>query len=435
MNSEKVRRSLADRSPLPPGAGAVGVNLALASLTTYGFLAVTARTLGPERFAPISVLWSAVFLIVPTCWGPLEAEVGRRLAARSSRELGGRPVARSGAVVACVLGVPVVVTVWSTSGWTADAVFDGQRGVVVVLGCAVGSFAVNHLWRAAMAGNGSFRAYGACVSIDSASRLAAVAVLAAAGVESVVAYAVAVAVSPLVPVLLLRRRGVAVLAGPPESSGDLGRHVVPLIGGQAFAQVLVNGGPIVVAALATQDEQARTSQFLAALVVARIPLFFFQAVQGSLLPALATMEARNDRVGFVRQVRRLLVAVVGTAAVGVVATAALGPAVVRLAFGDEFALGRGDLATLAAGAGWFMVATVLAHALVAMSGHRRVAVGWAVGVAVAGVVVVLGQDLVWRVESGFAAGCTIAAIVHAAHLVRSIARWRESTGGTNMTVS
>lgn len=408
---------------LPPGASAVATNLVAAGATTYGFLALTARVLGPEGHAPLAVLWSAVFFVVPAVWGPLEAEIGRRVAGRAELDLGARPVTRAGVGIALVFGGVIAVVVVASSWWLGDALFSGHPGVAIALALAVIGFAANHLMRAAMAGVGAFGAYGACVSLDSASRLVLAGVLAVAGVREVVPYALVVAVAPVVPVAVLRRRGAAIADGPAERPVDVARSVGPLVGGQVFAQALVNGGPIVVAALATASEQTRASQFLVALVVARVPLFFFQAVQGSLLPALARHEAAGDVAGFRDQLRRLIVLVTGIGLAGTLGAWAVGPAAVRFAFGAEFALGHRDLALLAAGAGAFMIATVAAHGLVALTGHDRVAAGWAVGVLSAAVIVATGDDLLWRVEAGFAGGCAVAAVALGTGLSRSFRRW------------
>ncbi len=408
---------------LPTGASPVAVNLAAAAATTYAFLALTARVLGPEDYAPLSVLWAAVFLAVPSLWGPVEQETGRRVATRHAHGEGAAPVMRAGGRAGVLLGVPVVVAVVVAVPWSAGAFFSGEAGVAAALAVALVAFGANHLLRASLAGVGAFWAYGACISVDSASRLAAAVVLAVAGVDEPVAYAAALALAPLVPVVLLRRRGVATEAGLPDDVTSIVGSVTPLVGGQLAAQTLINGGPIAVAALAAPGEEAVAGQFLAALVIARIPLFFFQAVQGSLLPALATHRAGDDRAGFGRTLIRLLAAIGALAVVATAGAALVGPAVVRLAFGADFALGSADLAMLAAGSGLFMVATVAAHGVIALEGHRAVARGWIAGVVIALVCLAVAADLRWRVEVAMVAGTLASAAAHGAVLGGRWRRW------------
>ena len=397
----------------------------MASATTYAFLAVAARALGPVAYAPVSVLWSALFLVTATIWIPVEQEVARLVGARAARGEGAGPVARAGARTALAVGAPGVALVAVVAVVADGVLFDDRIGVALALVAAVVAFAPNHLTRAALAGNGSFGRYGLCIALDSATRLALALVLAAAGVDEPVPYALVVAVAPLVPVVAFRRRWqVAAQPGPP--SPPLGRRVLPLVGGQAFAQMLVNGGPIAVAILAAPGEEAEAGRFLAALLVARIPLFFFQAVQSSLLPGLARLEAVGDRTGFTALVRRLAALVTALGLVAVVVSWLLGPWAVRLGFGADFALGRRDLTLLAAGASGVMLAHVLAHASIALAGHVRVTVGWAAGVAAALVVLVLVGDLLLRVELALLFGSLLAAAAHAATLGKRLSAWSAS---------
>lgn len=410
------------RGALPPGALAVGAGLVAASATTYGFLAVSARALGPQGYAPISVLWSAVFIVTATVWMPVEQEVARLVGARAARGEGARPVSIAGARTAIGLGLPAVGIVAAVAFAGSEALFGARPGVAAGLVLAVVAFAPNHLTRAALAGTGSFGRYGACIALDSATRLAIAVALAASGVDDPVPYALAVAVAPLVPVVVFRRRwGAAGTAGPPAPA--LHRQVAPLVGGQALAQLLVNGGPIAVALLAAPGEEAAASRFLAALLVARIPLFFFQAVQSSLLPGLARLEAVGDRDGFVGLVRRLVSVVAALGLAAVVGAWVLGPWAVRVGFGADFALDRRDLSLLAAAAAAVMLAHVLGHAGIALAGHLRVTAGWGIGVAVALVVLALGDDLLLRVELALLAGSIAAAAAHASTLLARFQAW------------
>ena len=73
-----------------------------------------------------------------------------------------------------------------------------------------------------------------------------------------------------------------------------------------FAAGLVNAGPIATTLLADESEGEQVTQFGYGVLLARIPLFLFQAVQAALLPRLGRLAARGElrefRVGF----RRLL---------------------------------------------------------------------------------------------------------------------------------
>ena len=86
---------VARRNPLPKGTMAVGVGLILSGITSYGFLSLSARALGPEEYAPLGLLWTAMFLLGPGLFLPVEQEVSRALAERSAQGEGGAPLDRA----------------------------------------------------------------------------------------------------------------------------------------------------------------------------------------------------------------------------------------------------------------------------------------------------------------------------------------------------
>lgn len=58
-------RRLADVRPddyLPTGALAIGAGLMVVGVTGYGFLIVSARSLGVGRYASLSALWSLIVI-------------------------------------------------------------------------------------------------------------------------------------------------------------------------------------------------------------------------------------------------------------------------------------------------------------------------------------------------------------------------------------
>ncbi len=67
---------------LPEGTIPVSVGLIITGATAYAYLILTARVLGPAKYAPLSVLWAMVFLVGPGVFLPLQQEVGRLFAQR-----------------------------------------------------------------------------------------------------------------------------------------------------------------------------------------------------------------------------------------------------------------------------------------------------------------------------------------------------------------
>ena len=407
------------RSPLPEGTLAVGAGLLVSGITAYGFLVLAARALGPEQYAPLGLLWTVVFLVGPGFFLPVEQEVSRALSDRRARGVGGGPLLRRAALLtAIVLGVLLVVVAVS-SPLTLPKLFDDEPLLIVGLALALAGAAAGHLARGACSGQGRFRPYAIFLAADGTVRLLLCAALSIAGIDTPGWYGVAVGAAPLIAVAIAvgRERGL-VTPGPDASWSELSKALVILLVASVLSFTLVNAGPMAIDLLGSESEQAEAGRFLNGLIIARVPLFLFQAVQASLLPRLSAL-AGAGRFEELRAGLRSLLAV--TIAIGAVATAggfALGPEVVRLLFGPDFELDHRTLGLLALSCAAYMVAVALAQAVIALSGHRLVAASWAVGVAAFVVVTAFGADeLFLRVEVGLVAGSSVAALAMAGSLI------------------
>jgi O-antigen/teichoic acid export membrane protein len=144
------------------------------------------------------------------------------------------------------------------------------------------------------------------------------------------------------------------------------------------------------------------------LVIARIPVFLFQGVQAALLPRLSGHAGAGQVGSLAAETRRLVLAILGLSVLATAGASVLGPTVVKIAFGADFALDNRDLALLAAASCIYLLGLTLSQALIALRQQARVAIGWGIGVVVLGVVTLLGSDLLLRVELGFLAGAASA---------------------------
>jgi O-antigen/teichoic acid export membrane protein len=192
--------------------------------------------------------------------------------------------------------------------------------------------------------------------------------------------------------------------------------------GSVLAMALVNGGPIAMKILASHGEDDKVSRFFTAVIIARIPLFLFQAVQAALLPKLSALASagRFDefKVGF----RKLVAVIGGVGVVAVIVATLIGPKAIAILYGSEYDLGHRTVGLLAAGSVLFMLAQAMAQAVIALGGHTRMALCWVVSVVTFIVVTAAGNDLYLRVEIGLLAGSAIACLGMAtlvAQLVRS----------------
>jgi O-antigen/teichoic acid export membrane protein len=422
------RARLARFDVLPTGTIPVAAGLAVSGLTAYGFLAIASRALGPQKYAPLSVLWTLVFLAAPGLFLPLEQEVSRAISARRTRGVGGRAVVLRAAAAGGAVAVLVCVAVAAARGPLVSTLFDGDDMVLVGFVVAVVVYLLYFLARGVLSGNGAFGTYGVLLGVEGVVRVACCAGLALAGVRLTGVYGLDVGLPCLAGVAVAVIAGRGLLApGPPARWAEISHAVGFLVAGSLLGQFLVNVGPLAVKVLARSSETAAPGTFLNGLLIARIPLFFFQAVQASLLPALAALAATGKLAEFRHRLLRLLIGVALVGAASVAGSTLLGPYIVSHFFGSGFVLRHLDMALLATSSSIYMVALALVQAVIALSGHRLVPLGWLVGVlaflATAGAAsaVAPGLDVLLRVEVALVAGSSAALAAMAVLLLRRFA--------------
>lgn len=410
-------------NPLPEGTLEVGIGLVLAGLSAYGFTVVAARALGKTDYAPLSVLWAMVFLAGPGFFLPLEQEVSRALAARRALGLGTGPVVRRAAMFGAVICTLLVAGTLAASPLLVSQLFDHDWLLMLGLLLGMVGYCIELLARGTYSGLGRFRPYSIVIGSEGLVRFLICAGLAVGGVTYAGWYGLALGIAPLVAVAMsLRGQRGLVTEGPDAPWSELSSALGALLAGSVLAMALVNGGPIAMQLLAAKGEDDKVAAFFTAVIIARIPLFLFQAVQAALLPklsALATAGRFDEfKVGF----RRLVAVIGGVGAVAVVVATFVGPKAIEILYGSDYTLGHRTVGLLAAGSVLFMLAQAMAQAVIALGGHTRMALCWAVSVVTFIVFTAAGHDLYLRVEVGLLAGSAIACLGMAAlvgQLVRS----------------
>ena len=400
---------LTTRLGLPQGSLAVGAGLAVAGVSTYAFLALAARALGPSRYGALSGMWGIVFLLAPALYGPFEQEVGRALAARRVHGMGGLSLlTRTAAMLAMLVAVVLIATA-VFSGLLLDRLFDHQLSLLIGFGLAMVGFALANLVKGGLAGIGRFSRYGSVLAAEGVARLVAGVAVAALGAEMAGPYGMVVGLSPFVVLLFLRGERELFEPGPPVQWSELTANLGYLFTGATFASLLVYAGPVAAKALATPAESDDAGRFLATLVVARVPLFLFQAIQVALLPKLSRLAAAGLHREFRSGLNRILGAVVLLGGTTTLGAATVGPFVIGMIFGQDFVLGRFDVAVLGLSTTAYMIALTLAQGLIAYGWHRRAAVGWFLGFLVMALLLVPEAELLMRVERALALGSAAAA--------------------------
>jgi hypothetical protein len=181
---------------------------------------------------------------------------------------------------------------------------------------------------------------------------------------------------------------------------------VAVVGIMFAEQTLMNGGVLVIAASsgAAGLTSGLTGFVFNVMLIVRAPLQLFQAIQTSILPHLAGLEARENPEAFHRAIRttiRAIAAFAGAVALGLLV---IGPAVMTALLGDKgFHYGRLGLAVVGLGMGLHLISGTLNQAALARGRSAIASVAWLVAAALFVVLVATPtiSNEVTRVEVGY----------------------------------
>lgn len=405
------------REAVPEGTFAVGAGLLIAALAAYIFVIVALNSI-PSRssgHSAFGVYWGLIYVAGPGFFLPLEQEVGRAIAHRRARGVGGGPLVARAARLGVILAVFLVVATLALSPILRTKVFKGDELLVVGLAIGFVGFFCMHTTRGTLAGNARFRPYGEMLAAEAIVRLSGAIVLALSGVKTAGPYALCISIAPFCAVafsLRHEKRAELLKPGPPAPYSELSGALGWLLAGSVFMQTLGYAALVSVGLLETHNTKAAAAAFTSAFFVARIPVLLFQAIQGTLLPKLANLAGAGRHRDFRAGLRQLLIIVTAIAVFGTVAAFAIGPQVGKILFKD-FTITHFNLGLLAAASGVFIVALTLSQALLALKGYSPAALAWISGVIIFAIVVTIVHDLNLRVEFGFLCGAVVSAVMTA----------------------
>ena len=410
--------------------GLVGLAVVGSGLLVNAYLAIVARNVSAAEYAYFGAFWSLALVAGFGVFLPVEQETARLL------QVPDRPrgLLRAALLTALSLAAVEVLLAAAAAPWLARALGGHPVSVVAVaVLCLVsaGQFVV----RGALVGLDRMDRYALVMLVDTLLRVllaAAVALLVADPGSLAFAWtlvaAIALAHAPPLYLLVTRRTrfGRVPDMGPHTiTRAEVRRAVAPLLLGSLCAQLLLNGPPVLIPALALNElEITRAGQFLAAFTLARVPLFLVVPLQTALLPTLTALLHTGDRGALRRIVRRLGAGLAALAAVALPVGWFAGPPLVGLIFGEAYVLGGGHVALLAVGVAAHIGLVLVTQVLVAAARHRLVAGAWLAGVVVAAVLLVTVPDLLLGAELAFLAGSVTGLLVGTV-LVLTTGRERE----------
>ncbi len=342
--SQRAQRLIeaARKLPVPEGTYAVGLGLMISGITAYGFQILAFKGLTKSEYAALNGLWILVFVVAPGFFLPLEQEVGRAVADRRSRLLGGGPVVRKAAKAGAILATSLIVLSlvgFEVFGFT-DRLFHGQEVLLVCFVIALATYAVQHITRGTLSGNGRFGPYGMILGAEGVFRILPVIVVYLAGIDSLLWYGLALAIPPvLASIVSVWGQHGLMEPGPEAEWSELSTNLGLLFLGSLAAQALSYAAALGVLVLAEGPaERDAAADFIVGFFIARIPILLFQAIQAALLPKLAALSGAGKHADFRCGLKKLVMIVVGVGVLGVVAGATIGPTVGQILFGDKFNL-------------------------------------------------------------------------------------------------
>jgi O-antigen/teichoic acid export membrane protein len=439
-------------------ARVLSIGIASTGVFTFLYLATASHVLDPASYSRISLCWAIMFVILSVIYRPVEQLLSRMIADRRARGLHGHP-----------LRIPAMIQFGFASVFLAAAlllrhqvehgIFNGSTALYWILVVGVLAYAASYFARGWLAGHERFDLYGGLVFLESTSRfLFALAVAVGIGSgQGVVGLGMAVAPFASLCVIpfafsRVRRRGPvglpaadAAREGPAHAQLEEAATDLTLMHGAGFAvavvgimfaeQTLMNAGVLIVAANAgaVALTSGLTGFVFNVMLIVRAPLQLFQAIQTSILPHLAGLEARESAAEFGRAIT-LTILVIGAFA-GSVALGLLtvGPLVMTALLGDKgFHYGRVGLAIVALGMGLHLVSGTLNQAALARGRATMAAAAWLCAAALFVVIVATPtiSSEVTRVEVGyFSAALVLCGLLWAVYR-RGAAKPRFAGSGT-----
>jgi O-antigen/teichoic acid export membrane protein len=436
----------ADEPSFASGARVLSIGIASTGIFTFAYLATASHVLSPADYGRISLCWAIMFVILSVIYRPIEQLLSRTIADQRARGIHNHAL-RVPAAIQSGFALLFLIIALALRPQIENGIFEGSSGLYWILVIGVLAYGASYFARGWLAGHKRFALYGGLVFLESTSRFlfalaAAVGIL--SGQDGVgLGMAVAPFVSLSVIPFAFSRMGVrgpsgvaaadAAREGPAhaeieEAATDLSLRrgagfAVAVVGIMLAEQTLLNAGVLIVAANAKGGAVTVTLGLTGfvfnVMLIVRAPLQLFQAIQTSILPHLAGLEARENADDFHRAIRITILAIVAFAGAVALGLLLIGPPVMTALLGDKgYHYGRFGLALVGVGMGLHLVSGTLNQAALARGYARWASAAWLISAAlfVAFVASTLIASEVTRVELGYfgatALLCLMLAVVY-----------------------
>ena len=412
------------------GARVLSIGIASTGIFTFAYLATASHVLDPASYSRVSLCWAIMFVILSVIYRPIEQLLSRTIADREARHLKGSSL-RVPAAIQGSFAVVFLIIALALRDQIEQGMFDGSTALYWILVVGVLAYAASYFARGWLAGHQRFALYGGLVFLESTSRfLFALAVAVGIGSgQGVVGLGMAVAPFASLCVIPfafahIRLRGPAdapaldaagegpAHAGLEEANTDLSLShgagfAAAVVGIMLSEQALMNAGVLIVAANSAGASLTvgLTGFVFNVMLIVRAPLQLFQAVQTSILPHLAGLEARESADEFHRAIRVTILAITAFGLAVALGLLVIGPAVMTAVLGDKggYQYGRLGLALVGLGMGLHLISGTLNQAALARGRAGWASVAWLISAALFVVWMILPavHSEVTRVEVGY----------------------------------
>jgi O-antigen/teichoic acid export membrane protein len=455
------------------GARILSIGIASTGLLTFAYFSIASHVLGEAQAKQVDLLWSVMFVIISVIYRPTEQLLSRTIADRRARGHTEHPL-RIPIAIQLGFALTFLTIALALHEELIDNVFKHYSALYYVLVVGTLAYAASYFARGWLAGHKYFALYGGLVLMESVSRLCFALAVALGIASGQTAVALGIAAAPLVSLVVVpaafarsgeeKREAIAheaphvhaadialtepitvdeadaALAGPgAEGVQESAAHddlslrrgagfVFSVSGIMLSEQTLLNAAVLTVAATSTNE--ALAGIVFNVLLIARAPLQLFQAIQTSLLPHLAGLEATAGHEAFAQAIRVTVRAIAAFAAAVALGLLAIGPFVMSHLFGQHYTYGRYGLALVGIGMGLHLVSGALNQAALARDRARLATACWglAAAVFVAWMFVPAVEEQVLRTEIGYT-GATALLVLMLGLLYRRSGEGRSAVPG------
>jgi O-antigen/teichoic acid export membrane protein len=335
------------------------MGIATTGLVTFAYFSLASHSLSEVDYKGVSVLWSALFLIISIIYRPVEQLLSHTISSRRALGHEGHPL-RVPLTIQGTAAALFLVAALALRDPIENDVFDGSSELYWILVVAVLAYAASYFARGWLAGHQKFGLYGGLVLLESCSRCLFALAVAVGIADGQGAVALGIAAAPLVSLAVvpwaLERRTVRGEAGSMRA-------------GAGFAGA-------VLAVDATATDAALAGFVFNVLLITRAPLQLFQAIQTSLLPHLSGLHATGGGDDFARAIRVTVLAIAAFAGAVVLGLGLIGPWAMGVLFGGDFDYGRVGLVLVGLGMGFHLTAGTLNQAALARRRGALAATAW-----------------------------------------------------------